>query len=178
MNTPARVVILILMAGLTFGAGCSSYIAPSVTIADARVTDRTDEGIAVAFTLDAANANDEALPLRQTTYSLELEGQRVFQGERSPEATLRRFGTQQFVLPAGIPLASVPGTGTVHFRLIGSMEYITPGAFAEVLFDTKVRRPDVSFVQEGTIDLSAAPSPPPSSLPPLPGPTNEGEKGQ
>src|SRR5690242_10451031 len=113
MYKPARIVVPVLMGGVALGAGCSSYVPPAISIADARVTDRTDEGIAVAFTLDAANKNDEALPLRQTTYSLEVDGQRVFRGERSPEATLRRLGTQQIVLPAGIPLASVPGKGMV-----------------------------------------------------------------
>jgi hypothetical protein len=55
----------------------------------------------------------------------------------------------------------------VKYRLSGNVQYVTPGAFAEVLFDTGVRRPKTAFVQEGTIDLSAAPSPVPSILPPL-----------
>ncbi len=138
-----------------------------MTVTDARVTDRTEEGVAVAFVLDATNSNDDALPLRETVYSLELDGKSVFKGVRSAEATLRRRGTQQVVLPAGIPIALLPANGSVRYRLHGSMEYITPGAFAEVLFDTGVRRPDASFSQEGTIDLSAAPSPVPSNLPPL-----------
>jgi hypothetical protein len=172
MYKPARIIAPVLLTTLALGAGCSSYAPPAMTVTDARVTDRTDEGVAVAFVLDATNSNDDALPLRETTYSLELDGQSVFKGIRSAEATLRRRGTQQVVLPAGIPHALLPAGGTVHYRLSGSIEYITPGAFAEVLFDTGVRRPDASFSQEGTIDLSAAPSPVPSNLPQLmpPGP--------
>jgi hypothetical protein len=138
-----------------------------MTVADARVTERSDEGMAVVFTLDAANANQEAVPLREATYSLELEGKPVFRGVRSAEATLRSRGTQQFALPAAFPLSMLPASGAVRYRLSGSIEYITPGAFAEVLFDTGVRRPDASFVEEGVIDLSAAPSRPPSAVPPL-----------
>lgn len=138
-----------------------------MTIADARVTDRTAEGVALAFTLDAANTNQDPLPLRETVYSLEVDGKSVYRGFRSAEATLRSEGTQQIVLPAGVPLAMLPAGGVVRYRLTGSVEYIVPGAFAEVLFDTGVSRPDAWFSQEGTIDLSAAPSKPPSLIPPF-----------
>jgi hypothetical protein len=163
MQTPAR---LLLILGALLLTGCSSYTAPAMHISDARLTDRTDHGVALAFVMEATNANPEPLPLRRATYSLELDGKRVFRGVRSAEATLRQKGTQLFVLPAGVAATDLP-TGVVKYRLTGDVQYVTPGAFAEVLFDTGVRRPKAPFVQEGTIDLSAAPSPVPSLLPPL-----------
>jgi hypothetical protein len=49
------------------------------------------------------------------------------------------------------------GGRAVPYRLSGTLQYITPGALAELLFDTGVSQPDVSFVQSGTIDLTAQP---------------------
>lgn len=146
--------------------GCSSYTAPTLHVADARLTDRTEHGVALAFVMEATNDNPEPLPLRRAAYSLELDGKRVFHGVRSAEATLRQNGTHRIVLPAGVAASEAPA-GVVRYRLSGDVQYVTPGAFAEVLFDTGVRRPRTAFVQEGTIDLSAAPSPMPSVLPPL-----------
>lgn len=165
LSRPSWRVLLLLSAASAGASGCSSYVAPSMEVADARVTDRTTEGLAIAFTIDAENSNEDALPLREAAYSVELDGQRVFTGVRSAEATLRRYGSQQFTLPAAVPsllLAQLPmGAQHVRYRISGSVEYITPGAFAEVLFDTGVRRPTTSFQDEGVIDLTALPSPPP-----------------
>jgi LEA14-like dessication related protein len=176
MHAHVRVPVLSFLAivPLALSAGCSSYTPPSMEVADARVTERTQEGVALAFTIDAANPNDDALPMREATYSLEIEGQRVFTGIRSAEATLRRRGSQQFILPVGIPASALTGltAGTVRYRISGNVEYVVPGAFAELLFDTGVRRPEASFADEGTIDLAAAPSQPPAAnpAPPLPPP--------
>lgn len=174
MQASPRATPLALLAIASLAGGCASYTAPAMKIADARVTDRSAEGLALAFTIEAENVNDEALPLHAATYSLEIDGQRVFSGVRSAEATLRRRGSQQFILPAGIPssvLASI-NAGTARYRLSGNVEYVVPGAFAEVLFDTGVRRPEASFADEGSIDLAAAPSQPPAAnpAPPLPPP--------
>jgi hypothetical protein len=141
---------------------CSSYRAPALSVAAARVTDSSPEGLALAFTIDAENSNTEALPLREVRYSLDLEGKRVFSGVRSAESTLRRLGTQQLTLPAAVPtsaLTRLAASGPVSYRLRATITYITPGALAEVLFDTGFRRPKVSFSSTGTIDLAPRPTP-------------------
>lgn len=173
MRVPPFACSLAAMLVGAFFAGCSSYRAPVLSIADARIIDATPEGAAIVFTLDARNDNTEALPLREVRYSLELGGKRVFTGVRSAEATLRRRGTQQLKLPAAIPaetLARVTraNDGEVSYRLRGTITYITPGALAEVLFDTGVRRPKVSFAGQGKLDLNAPPraTPPPPPAPP------------
>lgn len=159
-------------------AACSPYKAPTLTVADAKATQETDAGLALAFTLDARNENNVALPLREVRYELDISDsdqdsslKRVFTGIRSPEASIRRLGEQPVVLPTVIRLRDENGNplprpvGIHAFRLWTKLTYITPGALAEVLFDTGVRRPDVTITQTGRLDFGPGPGAPVTLLP-------------
>ncbi|MBC7772505.1 MAG: hypothetical protein H7210_08435, partial [Pyrinomonadaceae bacterium] len=52
------------LAALTL-TGCSSYRAPTVTVAEATLADRTDEGTVMRFTVNASHDNEKVLPLRE-----------------------------------------------------------------------------------------------------------------
>lgn len=163
-SAPRRLLCFILvMFGLAalMLTGCSSYRAPTLSVTEAALADRTEQGTVVKFTINASHDNADVVPLREAHYTLELNGQRVFSGVRSAQCTLSRFGSQQFVIPAAVPAASlgVLSGAVVSYRLSGTLTYITPGAFAEVLFDTGVSRPSVGFSQQGTLDLSTLKAP-------------------
>jgi hypothetical protein len=153
--------------------GCTSYRPPSLSVAGVAVTERTEAGVVLEFTLNATNVNSVALPLREMRYSLELDGREVFRGYRSPEATLRRYGQQHLKVPAAIALepGQAPPSGAVKYTLEGTLTYLVPGEFAQVLFDADVRRPKVRFSQKGTLDMGdaidpsgpAAPAAPPAT---------------
>lgn len=152
-----RVRVLGVTIAAVLAGGCSSYEAPNLKVVDARVSERSAEGVVLMFTLDAENPNEEGLPLRTVDYRVSLEGREVFQGTRSAEATLRRYGTQQIRLPAVVAL-SEPATSlsAADYRIEGTLRYITPGEIAEILFDAGVRQPGVAFSGEGKADLTAA----------------------
>lgn len=143
--------LLLLATGLA-GVGCSTVETPQLTVVDARITEETDEGVMIEFTLEGVNENPQELPLREVTYTLSVDGRRVFSGQRSAEATLRRLGNQRFLLPAVVPASAevgpLPGS---TYRVSGQAVYLAPGAIAELLFDSGVRRPRVSFSGTGTI---------------------------
>jgi LEA14-like dessication related protein len=153
-RTPLLTTLLTSSLLLT---ACSSYSAPKLSLAEAKVTERTDQGLVLQFTLNGENSNEVPLPLRQARYSVYLDGKKVFTGYRSPEATLRRFGVQPLQLPAAFSLAQAP-QGLSHFRIEGELSYVTPGEIAQILFDASVRRPTVGFSAQGTVDLNAPPS--------------------
>ncbi|MBC7835391.1 MAG: LEA type 2 family protein [Phycisphaerales bacterium] len=134
--------------------GCSGYSSPRFSVASAEVVERTETGVVVLLTIDATNENDVPLPLREIEYEMDVGGRRVFSGVRSPEATLRSNGVQQFTIPAAIAIEPGRGlpTGVGEFRLSGSVTYLTPGALAETLFDAGVRQPEASFSDTGTVD--------------------------
>ncbi len=101
------------------------------------------------FTLNLRNDNPDGVPLRVVDYTVEIDGQQVFSGTRSAEATVPARGVQSMRLPAafeGVELR--PGA---KYRLSGSYTYVLPGAFAEALFDSGVRVPSASFAAEGEL---------------------------
>lgn len=155
MNSAAR---LVLLAPLALLAACSSYRAPVLTVAETRVREAAPSGVVVEFLIDAENPNPEPMPLREVRYAMQVNGQRVFECVRSPEATLRRFGTQRLILPVVLPLA--PGAtppSASDVTLSGTLSYTAPGQLAETLFDTGVSRPEASFTTSAPVDFTRAP---------------------
>ena len=153
------IIVLFALTIAAFGTGCESDSSPALSVSKAEPTERTPDGCAMLFTIDARNDNEEPLPLRTVEYRVDLNGREVFSGTRSAEATLRRLGTQQIRLPAVVvltPETQSLAAGTAHYRLTGSMYYVTPGRLAETLFDSGVHTPSVGFTFEGEIDLSRA----------------------
>lgn len=140
-------------------AGCSAYRAPAIEVSGARVSQESSQGMVIDFNLSASNANEVDLPLERVRYTVRLNGERVFTGTRSAEATVRRLGTQDFVLPAAIDLTrfDLPA-GEVPYEITGSVVYVTPGEIAQILFDAGVRRPRSSFRRRGTLDFGAGES--------------------
>jgi hypothetical protein len=166
----ARFLGFFLLAGLI--GGCTRYAAPTLSVAAARVTDQSPQGVVISFDLDATNTNEVELPLREMDYTLRLDGREVFRGVRSPEASLRRLGTQRITVPAAVGLGEGQPrpAGVVPYVLEGELAYITPGQIAQVLFDIRVRRPKVAFRQEGMVDLGQALAPQPAASEPGPPP--------
>ena len=154
-------------------SGCSWYKPPTMQAAGARVIDIAanlpseaqvaegssagGSGVAIEVMLDVTNPNDEGLPLRTVDYTVEIDGKEVYSGMRSAEATASRDSTQRVRLPASfVPSrVGVDPVGIKEYRVIGTMTYVTPGAFAQALFDSGARVPSVSFTTTGEIDFSA-----------------------
>ncbi len=138
--------------------GCS-YRAPTLTVSDVRLTERTESGFVLTIGIDAENRNEIELPLREVHYTVALENGSSYSGVRSPEASLRRLGTQRIRFPAAFSLApgaAVP-TGVVRCTVSGTLDYTAPGEIAQALFDSGVRKPSVSFKGEGRVDFDARP---------------------
>jgi hypothetical protein len=140
---------ILLMGCVAVLGGCGGYAAPSLHMSSARVTEQTAEGYVIDLAVDATNTNSVELPLKEIRYSVSVDGRQVFSGVRSPEATLRRLGTQTFHIPA-VGAGAAPTAGS-RYVVEGRLRYLTPGRLAEVLFDIKVRRPTVRFREEGTL---------------------------
>lgn len=146
-----HVVVALGMAWLL--AGCGVFKKPGLEVSDAQLTERTQEGAVVTFTIDATNPNADAMSLRGVRYTLDVDGRRVFEGFRSAEATVRRFGTQQVQLPVVIPGA--PVAGERRYELRGTIQYVPPGALARVMFDAGIREPTAGFEDAGVIDFGS-----------------------
>lgn len=141
-------------------AGCAGYRSPSVTVTEAMVVEETDEAIKLVFALEMANSNSVPLPLRYFEYTAEVDGRATFTGRRAAEATLPAGGSQTLSIP-GVFLRSDLGEtpALLSYAIHGRLYYETPGELAEVLLDTRLRRPKTRFSDEGTLRLDAAAPP-------------------
>ncbi|MBS0192034.1 MAG: hypothetical protein U0573_04140 [Phycisphaerales bacterium] len=154
---------LILITGFFLG-GCGAA-APKLTVTDVRTDVVEPTGRLIYIEIDAQNRSDDALPLKDATYTLKLDGQQVFSGQRSPECTLRVFGQQKITLPVAVPSDKVPASGTVRYEVSGSMVYLPPGRFNEILYEYHLLRPTTSFSRSGQIALDGSTPPPPTPAP-------------
>ena len=151
---------MVVTCGATL-VGCQSQPAPSFEVTNVAITEQSPApgGMVVTFRVKADNRGEEALPLRTVHYSFSLDGRPVFSGRRAAEATIRRYGSQEFLLPVALTLGeggdlpSAP-SGKMPYSLTGTVEYEVPGSIAEVLFDTGIRRPSATFGESGVLDFS------------------------
>lgn len=139
-------------------AGCDSTKAPSISLISARVVEQRPEASLVELTLELTNANPDPVPLVEFRYTADLDGKRVLHSRRAAQATLRRLGTQSLVLPVVIPTNLSGGSlAGVHALVVsGKLSYIAPGQLGEVLFDTGVRVPKVSFTESVKVEFGSA----------------------
>lgn len=152
-----RSAALPLLALAAAMGGCWSTPAPTFTVSGVTHADATPDGVLMMVQVEAESTAEDALPLREINYRVSLDGREVFRGARSPEATIRRFGTQTLSLPVVFP-AGVAVGASPRYEVSGTVKYAEPGTIAEVLLDLGVRTPSVSFSGAGTVSPSAASS--------------------
>jgi LEA14-like dessication related protein len=100
--------LALLLAAVLLSVGCSTATPPRFNVLGVAERERTDEAVVLDFTIGAENRNEDALPLERATYTLSLDGQRVFEGQRLARVTIPRFGEQRLVLPVVVPADLVP----------------------------------------------------------------------
>lgn len=157
MSISAVCATALSLAGALGGVGCSSISAPTFAVQSVAITEQSEAGVVLTFTLEGENRNSVPLPLREVQYSLWLDGREVFQGKRSAEVTLSKFSTRTLTLPVSARTPGGPSqfSGEIPYRFTGTVMYETPGALAETLFDNNVRRPTASFAESGRLNFSA-----------------------
>lgn len=141
-----------VVALLSALSGCASG-GPRVKVVGAGVRESSEAGMVLGFLLECENPGEDPLPLRTASYTVWLDGRRVFEGQRRAQATLRRYGTQEIVLPAAMAHAGGPRAGAHEYRIEGTLTYLAPGALAQVLFDAEIVRPSRGFSGEGTLEI-------------------------
>lgn len=133
-------------------AGCTGVTPPTFTVTDVRLTSETSEAIAFDLTIRGDNTNDEELPLENVSYSFSLDGVGSYRGKRNAQATLPAGGSQDFTIPIAIPVDAPPvPDGERRYAFNGRVTYILPGAIAEILFDSGVRRPTAGVSESGRL---------------------------
>ncbi len=150
-----RTPLALVIASVTLALTACSTPTPGISVGDPTLRARSQEGLVLEFPVSLANASDEDLAMRVVSYRVVLrpvDGDALtFDAGRSPEATLRRVGTQRFAIPAAFATLA---TSRASYELSGFVRYQPPGPLAELVFDARVHRPVVSFERSGEVDLS------------------------
>jgi hypothetical protein len=146
------------LLGAPMLTACAAVEPPTFRVVEAAITERSEEGIVVTFTLEGENPNPEPLPLQEVTYRVDLDGRTVFRGTRDASATLPRYGVQRIELPAAARLDD-PGVQAIdqgaRFLIDGRLTYLAPGLFSEVLFDAGLIRPTINLRESGVFSVEA-----------------------
>lgn len=144
---------LVTLAGVLLGvfvlSGCITR--PTASVQAGSATAATDEAVVLTFTIVAQNQGETELPLRMVDYTLVVDGERVFRGRRSAEATLSRKDEQRIELPVPVRWEELP-EGESVYRLSGEFAYTLPGIFWQAMFDAGLYRPAAEFELSGTLD--------------------------
>lgn len=138
----------LVVIGIGGMIGCSTHPSPGVSVMGAALGETSDAGSVVSITLEAANTGPEAIPLRDVRYRVEIEGGPAFEGVRSAQTTLNRYGKATIVLPAAFA-AAIPAGATV--RVSGSVVYVAPETISQTLLEAEILEPTVSF--DGAVTL-------------------------
>ena len=155
----ARILPIALLATMS---GCSGFREPVVTIVNASVTEKSDIAVGLGLLLDLANSNNEPVELNEFIYAVTINGTGTYRGRWSASATLPSNGSRRLVIPAVVRYEQLGWTensvpAEAMFEVSGTLLYIAPGDIAEILFDTGVRKPTVSFSGNGVLKLAESP---------------------
>jgi LEA14-like dessication related protein len=153
-----QIRLLLLGAMLACSAGCSRFSAPTVSVNEVSVIDATQDALALSFVMDLKNPNQAAVPLHEFRYTVSINGKEVYAGRRAGGATLSAVHTRQVLLPAVVPFDKLGWNAqelpaSMSYRVQGQLQFIAPNRLAQILFDTGVRKPKVSFKGRGEIHL-------------------------
>lgn len=160
---PKPVFIPVGLVSLTLAA-CTGISSPKLTIIDVRQDENEPTGRRMIIVVKAENIADVQLPLRDAKYSVRLDGQQVFDGQRSPESTLRKWGVQELRFPVALPADRWPSSDApVRYEISGSLVYLPPGKFNEILYDYGLLRPKSTFRGSGLVSLHAPGTPVPAA---------------
>lgn len=140
--------VLALGVGV-LGSGCSGFQAPELEHIGATLVEQSADASVYRVTVRATNPNEKPMPLREVNYRLAFATGTVVSGGRSPQATVPGYGILDVSFPAVYP-GQAPPAGT-PYTLSGELVYVSPGEFADVLFDAGVSRPTASLRGEGTV---------------------------
>jgi len=122
------------------------------------VIETSREAMTLHIAADLSNPNDEPLKLLSFSYQVKMDGLKVYQGERAAEATLAANEQRQVIIPAVIRFADAGGSvaappANIIYSISGSLQYITPGEIAQILFDSGVRKPKAGFQGNVLLDI-------------------------
>ena len=147
-RVPATSAISRILAtsALALLAGCSTPPAIRVTAVDVVEVGASTSELAVRMEIQ----NPTGAPIRLDTwdYTLSVRGQQVYAGQWVASITIPPESRVLTAIPAVIPNAANPGPDAA-WRVGGSIRYLEPARFSQMLYDIGLNRPSTGFGGDG-----------------------------
>ncbi len=146
------------LALLAFLPACSSPYSPEVSLAGARLVERTSDATLLELDLDASNAGDEPLRMKDIEYEARTSGD-TFTATRSAQAVIPPFSTRRVVLPVAIPRDLGDGPYTIVVQ--GHMIYVPNSVIRDTMTDLGWPSPSSPVAGDAVAEANAAAATPP-----------------
>ncbi len=155
----ARSALAVLgLIPLALLASCSSPYSPEVSLAGARLVERTSDATLLELDLDASNAGDEPLRMKDIAYEARTSDE-VFTATRSAQAVIPPFSTRRVVLPVAIPRDLGDGPYTVVVQ--GRMVYVPNSVIRDTMSDLGWPSPSSPVGGDAVAEANASAATPP-----------------
>ncbi|MBC8523369.1 hypothetical protein H8D29_05525 [PVC group bacterium] len=125
-------------------SGCGVR-APIAQYHASQLTASTPDAISLVVEFNISNTNDEPIHLLQYKYLVTVNNSTVYHGLAQSQRTLPRWSTVAATIPVVIPREYLLATNDLSWRLSGSLEYVSSGALAETLLDSRLWKPSTSI---------------------------------
>jgi LEA14-like dessication related protein len=155
MKTASRLRYLLVLVLIPLTGCFSTADPPAFTLEQVSIGAVSDEAVQIICHARLTNPNEIELPLVETRYTVALDDERVYQGRHAIARTLMPAADIMVEIPAVVPRADVETLSGLEtmLRIRGKLDYITPGAFAEAMFDIGVRRPSVAYAWDRRVQF-------------------------
>ena len=149
-----RRLMLPLLGFALVMVGCTGVQQPRVDVRSPQLLQTTQDGGRMSVTLELTNPNAEPLSLPRAFYALSVEGLGTYRFEGKPNAALPPRGSQQVSFAGAIAAAPAEWQGR-RYRVNGRIEFEPPGQIREMLTESGVPLPSITFEQEGELESAS-----------------------
>jgi hypothetical protein len=136
---------MVLFIVFLSAASCAASRPPIAEYTSSNLTESLPGAVSLDVAFDLSNNNDEPVRLVQFRYTVSVAGDIVYRGLAEAEQTLPRGSTTATTIPIVLPRAYLVGNDTVVWHLRGTLDYLSHGAFAETLVDSKLWQPSITI---------------------------------
>lgn len=154
----AKLLMLPLLALALLCGGCAAdgIASPTAEVVAAKVTEQSDDGVRVEFTVMLKQTNNVPLPLTKSEADVTIGTAEPRSIKDVPHRTIpvgagQGTGQQIVVIPISYPASSGIAPGSAY-NINGSITYEPPGEVRRVLTESGIPLPTADFSKEGRLE--------------------------
>lgn len=151
--TRPRLLLATLLFLTALLPACSFVQSPQFEVESFTVKERSDLAAILNITLLGTNPSKHPLEMRNISYSITLNNLAPISSARHAQSTIPARSQLRVMLPVVLDIdtfRALEGSET-SYQLRGSVSYLRPGKFAEVLYDLGIKRASKKIAHDGTL---------------------------